>query len=109
MQPKYEPLYDYLTGLPGSQSDITLTFQQIEEILHDGLPRVGPLPSGVVVQRTTRSACPGDCVAGRRLEGRYARPDAEMGEVRTSPLVDDLSHRRGWVARRAPRYFASEE
>lgn len=35
---KYQPLYDYLTSLSATQSDVTLRFDEIEQILGDRLP-----------------------------------------------------------------------
>jgi hypothetical protein len=35
---KYAPLQKYLSGLPAYQKDITLSFEQIEGILHASLP-----------------------------------------------------------------------
>jgi len=38
MAAKYTPLEHYLTDLPISQRDVTLSFAQIERILNDKLP-----------------------------------------------------------------------
>ena len=38
MERKYDPLKIYLQGLPVEQTEITLTFERIEEILSDRLP-----------------------------------------------------------------------
>ena len=38
MAGKYAPLENYLRGLPESQSDVTLRFEQIEGILNSKLP-----------------------------------------------------------------------
>jgi hypothetical protein len=38
MAGKYTPLENYLRGLPDSQREITLGFEQIEEILNNKLP-----------------------------------------------------------------------
>ncbi|HEU0296968.1 MAG TPA: hypothetical protein VFR47_29790 [Anaerolineales bacterium] len=38
MAGKYAPLENYLRDLPLSQSEVTLGFEQIEEILNDKLP-----------------------------------------------------------------------
>ncbi len=38
MAGKYTPLENYLRGVPADQSEITLTFGQIETIMHDNLP-----------------------------------------------------------------------
>ncbi len=36
---KYTPLEHYLRDLPASQREVTLSFEQIERILNDKLPR----------------------------------------------------------------------
>jgi hypothetical protein len=38
MTGNFEPLEQYLRGLPNSQEDVTLTFTLIEQILHMSLP-----------------------------------------------------------------------
>ena len=38
MAGKYAPLENYLRGLPGSQSEVTLDFKEIERILQNKLP-----------------------------------------------------------------------
>ncbi len=38
MTGKYTPLEHYLRDLPASQKEVTLRFEQIEEILNDKLP-----------------------------------------------------------------------
>jgi len=38
MEDKYTPLEQYLRDLPVSQEEVTLTFEQIEQILNDRLP-----------------------------------------------------------------------
>ncbi len=38
MTGKYTPLEQYLTALPASQEDVTLSFEQVERILNDKLP-----------------------------------------------------------------------
>jgi hypothetical protein len=38
MMSKYSPLQEYLSGLPAHQMDITLSFEQIEAIIHASLP-----------------------------------------------------------------------
>jgi hypothetical protein len=39
MSGKYAPLESYFRGVSPEQSDMTLSFKQIESILHDKLPR----------------------------------------------------------------------
>jgi hypothetical protein len=38
MANKYFPLEQYLRGLPGNQKEVTLSFEQIESLLHSRLP-----------------------------------------------------------------------
>ena len=35
---KYQPLHDYLTDLPATTADVTLRFDEVEQILGDRLP-----------------------------------------------------------------------
>lgn len=36
---KYTPIYEYLSGLPQSKNELTLSFGQIERIIGDRLPK----------------------------------------------------------------------
>ena len=38
MTGKYDPLERYLRSLPASQEQVTLSFESIEQVLHDKLP-----------------------------------------------------------------------
>ena len=38
MNGKYEPLEQYLRGLPTGQDEVTLSFEFIEQVIHDSLP-----------------------------------------------------------------------
>ena len=39
MSDKYDPLENYLLGLPTSQDIVTLTFEFIEQVMNDQLPQ----------------------------------------------------------------------
>ncbi len=68
MAGKYTPLENYLLNLPARQNEITLDFDQIEEILNSNLP---PQPTktedgGCARKRATTSVgAPGPMRAGR--------------------------------------------
>lgn len=36
--PKYDPLRDFLVGLPGAQKQVTLGFRRVEELIGESLP-----------------------------------------------------------------------
>ena len=60
MAGKYTPLETYLRGLPASQKEVTLRFEQIERILNDKLPA-----SAYEDQRWWMHVTEGNHVSGR--------------------------------------------